>query len=41
MIEGFTWDWELGDSPNKLALGEGRSVVVLVQHHDLYGGWIL
>lgn len=36
-----TWDWELGDSANELALGEGRPVVVLIQHHYLYGGGIL
>lgn len=36
-----TWDWELGDSANELALGEGRPVVVLIQHHYFYGGGIL
>lgn len=41
VIHGRTWDWELRDSAKKLALGEGRSVVVLIQDHYLYGGRIL
>lgn len=41
IIHGCTWDWELRDRANKLALGEGRSVVILIQDHYLYGGRIL
>lgn len=36
-----TWDGELWDGASELALGESWPVVILIQHHYLYCGWVL